>query len=113
MYQQSAQTTYFEDCFDQLRFARWGKNYVQVQFRTSNSTHFWNQIIFPPGIKLFYLGHNSIYQISKVICQRCYRTWEMGLQKVLSSQSKPTKNESVKEAQVRAVKVRLGLVLTS
>ena len=34
----------------------------------------------------------------------------MGLQKVLSSQSKPTKNESVKEAQVRAVKVRLGLI---
>ena len=34
----------------------------------------------------------------------------MGLQKVLSSQSKPTKNESVKEAQVRAVKVRLGCV---
>ena len=35
---------------------------------------------------------------------------KMGLQKVLSSQSKPTKNESVKEAQVRAVKVRLGCV---
>ena len=34
----------------------------------------------------------------------------MGLQKVLSSQSKPTKNESVKEAQVRAVKVRLGFI---
>lgn len=28
----------------------------------------------------------------------------------LSSQSKPTKNESIKESQVRAVKVRLGLI---
>ena len=54
---------------------------------------------FQKGIKSFHLDQN--------------KTCAMGFQKVLSSQSKPTKNESIKEAQVRAVKVRLGLVSTS